>query len=258
MNMPVLFVGHGNPMNTLSVNEFTDEWKALGRELPKPKAILCISAHWECKATYLTGMVHPETIHDFGGFPQQLYDVEYPAYGSPELASDIKKMVIKYNIEPTDKWGLDHGCWSILRHFYPDADIPVIEMSIDYNKSFRQHYDLGKELSELRKKSILIIGSGNIVHNLSRVDWKHENASHDWAVRFNDNIKELINKNDIGSILDIKSNDKDYHLAVPTPEHFIPLIYALALKEDKDKVTFFNDKIVMGSLSMTSFKMLNA
>lgn len=252
--MPLLFVGHGNPMNSISDNEFTKEWKNLAAELPKPKGILCISAHWETNGTYVTAMKYPQTIHDFGGFPAELNEVNYPAPGSPELANNIKKIVTRTNIKLDLKWGLDHGCWSVLRHLFPLADVSVMQLSIDYNKTFQEHYELAKELSELRRQGIIIIGSGNIVHNLRLVEWRNENAALDWAVRFNDNIRNIIIKNDIRSLLDIKSIDKDYNLAVPTPEHFIPLIYVLALKEDKENISFFNDKIVMGSLSMTSVK----
>jgi len=252
MKMPVLFVGHGNPMYTLSENEFTKAWKDLSKTLPVPNAILCISAHWETNGTYVTAMESPETIHDFGGFPNELYEVEYPAPGSPELANKIQKLIANTEVIADDSWGLDHGCWSVLRHLFPDANIPVVELSIDYRKSFNQHYELAQELSELRREGILIIGSGNIVHNLRLIDWHEENAPHDWAVRFNDNVKNHIIENDFASLLKIKTVDKDFNLAVPTPEHFIPLLYALALKEPTDRISIFNDKIAMGSLSMTS------
>ncbi len=254
MKMPVLFVGHGNPMYTLGDNEFTRVWKSLSKELPKPKAVLCISAHWETNGTSVTTKEHPETIHDFGGFPPELYEVVYPAPGSPELAQNIQSLVKKFKVNPCDVWGFDHGSWSVLRHTFPEADVPIVELSIDYNKTFQQHYELALELSELRSQGVMIIGSGNIVHNLGKVDWRDENAALDWAVRFNDNVKKLILNNDINSLIDISSIDKNFQFAVPTPEHFIPLIYAMALKESTDKISFFNDKIVMGSLSMTSVK----
>ena len=250
--MPVLFVGHGNPMYTLSDNEFTREWQLLAKKLPKPKAVLCISAHWETNGTSVTIKDKPETIHDFGGFPSELYEVEYPAPGSPELANNVIKLAKKYNVKAENNWGFDHGCWCVLRHLFPDADVPVVQLSIDYNKSFKEHSELAKELSELRKQDVLIICSGNIVHNLRLVVWGDENAALDWAVRFNNNIKKIIMKDDFGTLLDIKSLDKDFITAAPSTEHFIPLIYAMSLKDETDKIKFFNDKIVMGSLSMTS------
>jgi len=252
--MPVLFVGHGSPMNAIETNEFSLEWQKLGKSLPKPNAILCISAHWETKGTFVTAMENPQTIHDFGGFPQALFDVHYPAPGSPELAKKIKSMVKKNNVNPDEKWGLDHGAWSVLKHLYPDADIPVIQMSLDYYQNPQYHYDLAKEFSALRRKGVLIIGSGNMIHNLRAVDWGKPSQGFDWAQEANEKFKKLIIDNDHQQLINYRNLGREVELSIPTPEHFLPLLYALALKSDHEKVSFFNDKPVMGSLSMTSVR----
>lgn len=251
--MPLLFVGHGNPMNSITDNEFARVWNTLGKSLPKPKAILCISAHWETDGSFVTAMDTPQTIHDFGGFPDELYQVQYSAPGSPELAENIKRLVSRTCIGLDMEWGLDHGCWSVLRHLFPLADVPVVQLSIDYKKTFQQHYEIAKELAVLREKNILIMGSGNIVHNLRMVDWQNKNTAFEWAVKTNDKIKKFIVNNDYKSLLDNKTWSKEFALAAPTVEHFIPLIYIMGIKEESEKVSFFNDKIEMGSLSMTSF-----
>lgn len=248
-----MFVGHGNPMNTITDNEFAQKWHKLGKSLPKPEAILCISAHWETEGSFLTAMENPQTIHDFGGFPYELFVVQYPAPGSPELANEIKRLVTKTDIGLDTQWGLDHGCWSIMRHLFPFADVPVVELSIDYKKTFREHFEIAKELSVLREQDILIIGSGNIVHNLRKVDWEKQDSAFDWAIEANDKIKKFIVNNDYNSLLDSKSWGKEFALAVPTPEHYIPLIYIMGAKDESETVSFFNDKIEMGSLSMSSF-----
>jgi 4,5-DOPA dioxygenase extradiol len=253
--MPVLFLGHGSPMNAIEENEFVTGWRSIGKILPRPEAILCISAHWETKGIYVTAMEKPKTIHDFGGFPVELFDVQYPAPGSPELAMETKNMIKKSLVGLDDNWGLDHGCWSVVKHLYPNADVPVIQMSLDYYQSAQYHYDLAKELSPLRKKRVLIIGSGNMVHNLglvnrARID--EPGFGYDWAIEANENMKKLILSNDHKSLIDYKSMGKAFNLAVPTPEHFLPLLFSLALKEENEKVNIFNDKAVMGSLTMTS------
>ncbi|MFA5971166.1 MAG: 4,5-DOPA dioxygenase extradiol [Lentimicrobiaceae bacterium] len=252
--MPVLFVGHGSPMNAIEINEFSLEWQKLGKSLPKPNAILCISAHWETKGTFVTAMEKPQTIHDFGGFPQALFDVQYPAPGSPELAVETKSILAKTNVGLDEKWGLDHGAWSVIKHLYPVADIPVIEMSLDYYQNPQYHYDLAKDLASLRKKGILIIGSGNMVHNLRILDWNKPDQGFDWALEANSKFKKLILDNDHHQLINYKSLGREMDLAVPTPEHYLPLLYALALKTDNEEVSFFNDKPVMGSLSMTSVR----
>jgi 4,5-DOPA dioxygenase extradiol len=255
--MPVLFIGHGSPMNAIGENEFVSGWRSMGKTLPKPNAILCVSAHWETKSTYVTAMNNPKTIHDFGGFPKELFEVEYPAPGSPELASETKDIVKKSEVGLDSKWGLDHGCWSVLKHLYPDADVPVIQLSLDYYQSPQYHYDLAKELASLRKKGVLIIGSGNMVHNLGMVSWENMEVpgySYDWAIEANETMKKFILSNDHKSLIDYKLQGKAFNLAIPTPEHFLPLLYSLALKEENEKIEVFNDKAVGGSLTMTSMK----
>ncbi|MBE7641089.1 4,5-DOPA dioxygenase extradiol [Salegentibacter sp. BLCTC] len=254
--MPVLFLGHGSPMNAIEENEFVSAFKKLGKELVRPNAILGISAHWETKGTFVTAMENPPTIHDFGGFPQALFDVQYPAKGSPELAQETKSIITKTEVGLDDKWGLDHGAWSVIKHLYPNADIPVIQMSIDYSKPAKYHYELAQELNSLRHKGVLIIGSGNMVHNLRRVAWNklNEEFAFDWATEANEKMKSHILSGDFQPLIDFKSQGKAFDLAIPTPEHYLPLLYTLALKEESEKVSLFNDKPVGGSLSMTSLK----
>lgn len=253
--MPVLFLGHGTPMNAIGENEFAIAWRRIGKLLPKPAAILCISAHWETRGTFVTAMERPETIHDFGGFPKELYAVNYPAPGDPELALKTKELITNYEVGLDQKWGLDHGCWSVVRQMYPAADVPVVQLSLDYTQGSHDHYELAKELALLRQKGVLIIGSGNIVHNLRMVDYEKLDDSeygYDWAIEANEKMKSFILSDDHQSLIDYTSQGKAFHLSVPTPEHFLPLLYVLALKGGKDKVSLFNDKIVAGSLSMTS------
>ena len=255
--MPVLFVGHGSPMYAIEENEFVQTWRNLGEELPKPKAIIAVSAHWETRGTQVTAMQHPQTIHDFGGFPQELYDVQYPASGNPELAKQTIETIKGTPVLADEKWGLDHGTWSVIRRIYPKADIPIIQLSLDYHKTPQQHYELAKELAAFREKGVMIVGSGNIVHNLRQVAWDKpddEEYGHDWAIEANELVKKLILKNDHKALIDYKSLGSAIQLAVPTPDHFLPLLYALALKRDDEEVSFFNDKAVMGSLTMTSVK----
>lgn len=254
--MPVLFLGHGSPMNAIEDNEFVQGFRNLSSQIKKPQAILCVSAHWETKGTFVTAMQNPPTIHDFGGFPQALFNVQYPAPGSPELAKETKAIVEKTNVGLDDKWGLDHGAWSVIKHLYPNADIPVIEMSIDYTQSAKYHYELAKEIRSLRGKGVLIIGSGNIVHNLRMVAWNrlNEEYAYDWAEEANEKMKTFILSGDHNNLINFKSQGKAFDLAIPTPEHYLPLLYALALKEENEKLTLFNDKPLAGSLSMTSVK----
>ena len=254
--MPVLFLGHGSPMNAIEENEFVSTFRKLGQELIRPNAILCISAHWETNGTYVTTMQNPRTIHDFGGFPQALFDVQYPAPGSPELATETKHIINKTAVGLDDKWGLDHGAWSVIKHLYPKADIPVIQMSIDYTKSAKYHYELAKEINSLRNKGVLIIGSGNMVHNLRKVAWDrlNEEFAYSWTFEANEKMKSFILNGDHQSLIDFKSQGKAFDLAIPTPEHYMPLLYALALKEENETIELFNDKPVGGSLSMTSVK----
>jgi 4,5-DOPA dioxygenase extradiol len=255
--MPVLFLGHGSPMNAIEENEFVTGWRNIGNTLPRPNAILCVSAHWETRGTLVTSMDKPVTIHDFGGFPKALFDVQYPAPGSPELAEETKNIIKKTEVRLDDKWGLDHGAWSIVKWLYPDADVPVIEMSLDYYQTPQFHYELSKELSSLRKKGVLIIGSGNMVHNLSMVAWNRLNDTeygYDWALEASEKMKGFIMNGDHQQLINYQSQGKAYNLAIPTPEHYLPLLYALALKEEDEAVTLFNDKTIAGSLTMTSLK----
>jgi 4,5-DOPA dioxygenase extradiol len=255
--MPVLFLGHGSPMNAIEENEFVQGFRKVANEIPVPSAVICISAHWETKGTYVTAMEKPKTIHDFGGFPKELYQVQYPAPGSPDLAKVTKSIVRKTDIGLDVSWGLDHGAWSVIKHMYPTADVPVIEMSLDYYKSPQYHYELAKELAPFRKKGVLIVGSGNMVHNLRLVDWKRLNETnygYDWALAASEEMKKSILANDHKNLINMKSLGREFDLAIPTPEHYLPLLYALALKEENEEVSFFNDKAVGGSLTMTSIK----
>jgi 4,5-DOPA dioxygenase extradiol len=255
--MPVLFVGHGSPMNAIEENEFVNTWRELGKSIPRPGAILCISAHWETSGTFITAMTRPPTIHDFGGFPSELYNVQYPAPGSPELASMVKHTISKTEVGLDEKWGLDHGAWSVIRNIYPDADIPVVELSIDWHKSPQDHFELAKDLAFLRKKGVLIIGSGNLVHNLRMLAWDHSNEPEygfDWAHIANEIFKEKIIDNNSQDLINYTAIGREVQLAAPSPDHYLPLLYSLALREKDEPVSFFNDKIVMGSLSMTSIR----
>jgi len=249
--MPVLFVGHGNPMNAIEQNEFTQTWKHLGESIPRPQTILCISAHWETRGTCLTAMASPKTIHDFGGFPEQLNQVIYAAPGNPDLANDIKMHIQQPEIKLdfTD-WGFDHGAWSVIKHIYPKANIPLIQMSIDCFQKPEYHYQLAKELLYLRSRGVLIIGSGNIVHNLREVNWSDVNAKYAWAIEAQEKVNQAILDGNHQLLLDYKKQGSALQLAIPSSEHFIPLIYALGLQCKTDKVSLFNEKILMGSLSM--------
>ena len=254
---PVLFLGHGSPMNAIEDNEFSRGWRSVGKTIPKPHAVLCISAHWETRGTWVTAMEKPKTIHDFGGFPKELFDVQYPAPGNPELARETRKMINKTEVGLDEKWGLDHGCWSVVKHIYPDADVPVIQLSLDYYQPPQYHYELAKELSSLRRKGVLIIGSGNMVHNLRMVAWDKLDAAeygYDWAIEANEKMKKYILGGDHLSLINYPSMGSAFNLAIPTPEHYLPLLYTLSLIEKNEQVHLFNDKLVGGSLSMTSLK----
>jgi 4,5-DOPA dioxygenase extradiol len=278
--MPVFFVGHGSPMNAIEVNEFSRSWQEIGRSIPRPRAILCISAHWETRGTFVTAMPEPRTIHDFGGFPRDLYEVQYPAPGDPELAAFISKNTKTGNVVPgaaredayskttpgangpgtvglDTSWGLDHGSWSVIRHIYPGADVPVLELSLDYRLKPEQHVELARELAFLRSRGVLIIGSGNIVHNLGLIAWDHAADSgfgFDWALEANDLFKTLIVSGDTSRLSQYENLGRAAKLAVPSPDHFLPMLYILGLRNENEPVSFFNDKAVMGSLTMTSFR----
>lgn len=255
--MPVLFLGHGSPMNAIEENEFVKGFRDVAKEIPNPNAILCVSAHWETRGTFVTAMEKPMTIHDFGGFPQALFGVQYPAPGSPELARETKSLVKKADVGLDEKWGLDHGAWSVIKHMYPNADIPVIQMSLDYSQTPQFHYELARELKSLREKGVLIVGSGNMVHNLKMVAWDKLNADEygfDWAIEASEKMKKYILSGDHKQLIDFRSQGKSFDLAIPTPEHYLPLLYSLALKDESENVSLFNDKAVAGSLTMTSVK----
>ncbi len=254
--MPVLFLGHGSPMNAIEENEFVTGFRKVGSEIQRPNAVLCISAHWETQGTFVTAMQMPRTIHDFGGFPQALFDVQYPAPGSPELAKETKSLVKKTEVGLDEKWGLDHGAWSVIKHLYPDADVPVIQMSLDYRQTAQWHYELAKELTALRRKGVLIVGSGNMVHNLGMVEWKrlNETFGYDWAIEANEKMKSSIQSGDHEPLINFRSQGKAFELAIPTPEHYLPLLYSLALQEKGEEVSLFNDRAVAGALTMTSVK----
>lgn len=255
--MPVLFIGHGSPMNAIEDNVFSKRWQQMGKEIPRPKAVVVVSAHWLTKGTMVTAMPNPKTIHDFGGFPQALFDVQYPAPGNPELANEIQKLITNPAVELDHDWGLDHGTWSVVKHMYPNADIPVLQLSIDYYKPAAYHYELAKQLLALRKKGILIIGSGNMVHNLRMVAWNklsEPEYGFDWALEMNAVFKNKIENGLHKELIQYEKLHKAATLAIPTPDHYYPLLYILALQTDNDKVTFFNDKVVGGSLTMTSVK----
>lgn len=262
--MPTLFIGHGTPINAIEDNEFTRNWRKLASEIPQAKAILCISAHWLTRGTHVTAMEKPKTIHDFSGFGQELYDVQYPAKGNPDLADDTKSLITNTKIGLDYDWGLDHGTWSIVKQMYPDANIPVLQLSIDYHKSSQYHYDLSKQLYALRKKGVLIIGSGNLIHNIRLADTSNGFAADangnyteyafDWAVEFNEKLKGFIKRGDFQGAVDYEKLGKLGKLAHPTPDHYYPLLYTLGVAQPDEAVNIFNDKCFIGSLSMTSVK----
>ncbi|MBU3679498.1 MAG: 4,5-DOPA dioxygenase extradiol [Candidatus Kapabacteria bacterium] len=247
--MPVLFVGHGNPMNAITDNSFSREWAHIGSGI-RPRAILCVSAHWETHGSHVTSMAKPKTIHDFGGFPDELFRMQYPAPGSPELADTIVRTTYEA-ITHDHEWGLDHGAWSVLARMFPTADVPVLQLSLDVTKSPLQHIELARQLSFLRTQGVLIIGSGNIVHNLGKVQWR--GGSLDWAQEFDATSKKLIEQRDFAALTDYASLGSAARLSVPTPEHYLPMLYALALVDKQEDIVFFNETIDLGSVSMRSF-----
>ena len=257
--MPVLFIGHGSPMNAIEDNESSRGWKTAVKTLPRPKAILCISAHWETWGTLVTAMPKPRTIHDFGGFPRALYEAQYPAPGSPELAQQVCETLKQVGVALDQEWGLDHGTWSVLKQIYPAADIPVVQLSLDTAKTASAQYELAKELAPMRKQGVLVLGSGNMVHNLRRVVLPGNSLSDfntpfglDWALEASALLKKLIDEDRHAELADYQSLGSDVRLAVPTPEHYLPLLYTLAVKEPGDRITYFNDYPLAGSLTMTS------
>jgi 4,5-DOPA dioxygenase extradiol len=253
--MPAIFFGHGNPMNALADNSFTQAWREIGRSIPKPKSILCISAHWYIAGVAVRAMEQPRTIHDFGGFPRELFEVQYPAPGTPELARRINELLGGDIIEDESSWGLDHGTWSVLCHVFPEANIPVIQLSINETEPSRFHYDLAKKLAPLRDEDILIVGSGNLVHNLHTYAWgRHDVEPFDWAVRFESRARDLMLAGNHDPLVDYESMGRDAMLAAPTPDHYLPLLYILGLRQSDDAVTFPVEGFDGGSISMLTVK----
>lgn len=250
--MPVLFVGHGSPMNAIEDNEFSQAWAAAGRALPAPTAILCVSAHWETAGVMVTAMDRPRTIHDFYGFPEELYAVSYPAPGSPRLASRVRELLHGATVSADLKWGLDHGAWSVLRRMFPNAGVPIVQLSLDANRPPSEHYRLASELAPLRSEGVLVVGSGNLVHNLRVVQW--EGGAFDWARRFDAEVTRHIVAADHDSLVHYERLGPDAARSIPTNEHYLPLLYALALQQPGEPVSFFAEQVVMGSISMRSLR----
>ena len=251
--MPAAFFGHGTPMNALDRNRYTEAWRTFGASIPRPRVILAVSAHWFINASAVTAMSRPRTIHDFYGFPDELFAVDYPAPGDPELAHEIADLVGPTQIGiDTDSWGIDHGTWSVLVHAFPDADIPVIQLSINSTKPFQHHVELGATLAPLRERGVLILGSGNVVHNLARVDW-HTPGGFQWAGEFDGYIKRAILEGRRDDVLHYERAGKAASLAFTMPDHYAPLLYALGASDEHDSIRVFNEACVLGSLSMTSY-----
>ncbi len=252
--LPALFIGHGSPMNALADSKFTKTLNNLGEKLPKVNAIIVISAHWETKGTYVTTRKNPETIYDFGGFPDELYQIKYEANGNPELANNIIKEFHDLQIQADSKMGFDHGAWTILKHIYPKANIPVIEISIDTNLSTQEHYNFAQQLSVLRERGVLVIGSGNIVHNLRRLNWKDQNGSiYEWAYEFDDVVKRSIIEENHKKLINYKNIGQSALLAVPSEEHYLPMLYVLGMYHKDEKINFLYEGFEFGSLSMRCF-----
>jgi 4,5-DOPA dioxygenase extradiol len=251
--MPVLFVGHGSPMNAIEENEFSRAWEEMGKSLPKPKAILAVSAHWETVGTKVTAMEKPKTIYDFYGFPKELYEVTYPAPGSPALVETVRRIIKKTDVQADHAWGLDHGTWSVLRRLFPKADVPVVQFSLDRTKNPLQHYQLGQQLKELREEGVLIVSSGNIVHNLRAVIWE-DGAKYDWAESFDGKVKQWILDGENDPLIHFEKHGQEATLSINSGEHYLPLLYTLGAKDEAEPVTFFADKVTYGSLSMRSVK----
>ena len=254
--MPVIFFGHGNPMNALASNAYTQAWSAIGASLPKPKAILCISAHWYLPKTAVTVMENPRTIHDFGGFPRQLHEVQYPAPGSPDLAVRVSQLLAPVPVAMDKNWGLDHGTWSVLVHVFPEADVPVVQLSIDETKGASWHYAIARQLAPLRDEGILILGSGNLVHNLHTYAWgQHDVQAFEWAASFENTARAALSAGDFAPLVGYESLGRDAMLSVPTPDHFLPLVYVLAQRQDDEPVSFPVEGVDGGSISMLSVRL---
>jgi 4,5-DOPA dioxygenase extradiol len=253
LSMPALFIGHGSPMNALETNHYTQAWRQLGATMPKPKAILVISAHWYIGATAVTAMPQPKTIHDFGGFPPELFAFQYPAPGSVALAERVHYVLAPLEVKLDQSWGLDHGTWSVLAHMFPEADIPVVQLSIDRTQPNSVHYDLGKRLAALRDEGVLILASGNVAHNLPLINWQAD-AAYDWATRFEQNAKKYLTEKNHQALIDYDKLGQDATLSIPTPEHFLPLLYVMGAQREGDQVQFPLEGIELGTISMLSVK----
>ena len=251
--MPVIFIGHGNPMHALHDNKFTQTLNGIQKTISKPKAILVVSAHWLTRGTFVSTNPNPKTIYDFGGFPEEMYKIKYEPKGAPELAKELKEKITSPKIDADESMGLDHGAWTVLKHMYPSADIPTFQLSVDYYKPASYHFELAKQLGYLRNKGVLIIGSGNLVHNLGMVDFANPNGGYDWAIEFDSKVKELLDKGDFKSLLEYEKLGKCALLSVPTNDHYLPMIYPLGLKTEKESLTYLYEGMEAGSISMRSF-----
>jgi 4,5-DOPA dioxygenase extradiol len=255
VRLPVIFIGHGNPMNALADNDYTRAWRSLGETLPRPRAVLCVSAHWYGPGTAVTAMASPRTIHDFGGFPRALFEIEYPAPGSPELAVQVQRALAPRHVALDTSWGLDHGTWSVLCHVYPAADVPVVQLSIDETLPASAHYEIGRQLAPLREDGVLIVGSGNLVHNLHAYAWgRHVQAPYDWALRFEAQARERMLAGDHRPLIEYEQLGRDAALAAPTPDHYLPLLYVLGAQRPDDEVSFFVEGVDGGSVSMLGIR----
>ena len=250
--MPALFVGHGNPMNALARNAYTEAWRQFGQHIPRPNAILVISAHWYTRGTAVTAMAQPPTLHDFGGFPQALFDIQYPAPGAPALAGQIRDLLAPMGVRLDQDWGLDHGAWSVLVHMFPEADVPVVQLALDATQPARFHYELGQRLRPLREQGVLIIGSGNVVHNLHRAHWDEHAMPYDWAVDFNQQVRDLLLRGDHAALIGYEQFGEAATLSVPTPEHYLPLLYVIGAQNAEERALILVDDIAMGSIGMLS------
>ena len=250
--MPAVFIGHGSPMNTLAHNEYTEAWQRIGVAVPRPNAVLAVSAHWYIRGTAVTVMQTPRTIHDFGGFPQALFDFQYAAPGSPALAQRVRELLAPLDVRADENWGLDHGTWSVLAHVFPQADVPVVQLSIDATQPAAFHYDLGKRLAPLRDEGVLIVGSGNVVHNLGVLNRSDDARAYDWAVRFNAMVRNLLTRRDHQPLVDYQKMGDDARMSVPTPEHYLPLLYIIGLQDERESIALPVDGIQNASISMLS------
>lgn len=254
--MPTVFFGHGNPMNALQDNTYTRRWAAIGGEVPKPKSILSISAHWYISGTAVTSTTAPRTIHDFGGFPPELYRIEYPAHGNPALAGRVRDLLAPMSVEMDGEWGLDHGTWTVLRHVFPGAEIPVVQLAIDKRQPAPFHFEVGKKLAPLRDEGVLIVGSGNLVHNLHAYAWGQQVAEpYDWAVRFEEKVRDLLNAGNHSPLIHYETLGRDAALSIPTPDHYLPLLYVIALRREGDPVSFPVEGVDGGSVSMLAVRL---